>query len=81
MISGNVLDRVNQTKFLGFITDEQLKWSDHILKSFKSKIASSLYAINAPKTCVIKRCLLMIYNSLILSYLSYGILLWGSASM
>ena len=27
MISGNVLDRVNQTKFLGFIIDEQLNWS------------------------------------------------------
>ncbi len=80
MISGNVLDRVKQTKFLGFIIDEQLNWSDHII-SFKSKVASSLYAINAAKTCVTKRCLLMLYNSLILPYLSYGILLWGSTSM
>ncbi len=55
MISGNVLDRVKQTKFLGFIIDEQLNWSDHII-SFKSKIASSVYAINAAKACLTKRC-------------------------
>ncbi len=60
--------------------DEQLNWSDHII-SFKSKIAPSLYAINAAKTCLAKRCLSMLYNSLILPYLSYVILLWGSTSM
>ncbi len=48
--------------------------------SCKSKLASSLNALNSVRSNLSRQCLLMRYNSLVLPHISYGILLWGSAS-
>ncbi len=47
--------------------------------SCRAKIPSTLYALNSSKTCLTEQCSLMLYNSLVLPILSYGILRWGSA--
>ncbi len=71
--------RVSKFKFLGITIDEHLTWVDHLM-SCKSKLASSLYALNSVRSHFSRQCLFMLYNSLVLPHLSYGILLWGSAS-
>jgi hypothetical protein len=72
------IERKHHIKFLGIWVDEKLEWSDHVLHC-KAKLSSSLYAINAAKRYLTSTNLLMLYNALVYPYLSYGILLWGSA--
>jgi hypothetical protein len=75
---GNMqIERKQCVKFLGIIVDEKLEWSEQI-SNCKAKLSSSLYAINSSKRYLTSKHLLMLYNSIVYPYLSYGILLWGS---
>ena len=76
-IGNTTIDRKQHVKFLGVIVDEKLEWSEHIIHC-KAKLSSSLYAINSCKRYLTSGHLLMLYNCLIYSHLSYGVLLWGS---
>ena len=78
-LSNENITRVNSTKFLGMIIDDKLNWQDHISHT-KNKMSSGLYALNKSKHVLGKNHLKTLYHSLIHPYLSYGILLWGSAS-
>ena len=71
------IERKSHVKFLGLLVDEKLEWSEHI-KYCTSKLSSSLYALNSSKKYLTTKHLIMLYNSLVYPYLSYGILLWGS---
>ena len=70
------VDRVTDFNFLGITLDEQLNWRSHINK-ISAKISKSIGILYKLKhflpLCVLK----MLYHSLILPHLSYGILLWG----
>ena len=44
----------------------------------KAKLSSSLYAIRQSRQLLTSDHLLMLYNTLIYPYLTYGVLLWGS---
>ena len=48
-ICGNSLTYLKNTKFLGVIIDEKLKWSDHIRYIFKN-ISKSIVIINKTRT-------------------------------
>ena len=65
-------------KFLGLLIDDQLQWTHH-LQHCKSKIASSLYAINSVKHILFRPHLKSLYYALVHPYIDYGILLWRSA--
>jgi hypothetical protein len=78
-LSNENITRVNSTKFLGMIIDDKLNWQDHISHT-KNKMSSGLYALNKSKHVLGKNHLKTLYHSLIHPYLSYGLLLWGSAS-
>ena len=76
-IGNNKIERKQYVKFLGIMVDEKLDWSEHISRC-KLKLSSSIFAINAAKRYLTTQHLLMLYNSLVYPYLSYGVLLWGA---
>jgi hypothetical protein len=78
IIGKAVIKRKDCVKFLGITMDENLTWQNHI-KICKSKIASSIYAINRIKKIIPNNYLRTLYFSMIYPYLSYGIQIWGSA--
>ena len=57
--------------------DDKLNWSEHI-NYIHSKLSKSLYALNCSKHLIPTSYMKTLYDSLIHSYLTYGILLWGS---
>jgi hypothetical protein len=77
-IGSERIKRVQHTKFLGLIIDEQLQWTAHI-KHVKSKLSSSLYAIRNAKHILSTSQLKTLYYSMVHPYLEYGLLLWGVA--
>jgi hypothetical protein len=71
------LTRVNKTKFLGVIIDENLSFKYHI-ESVSNNISCNVGIMHKLKHFIPKRILYCIYCSLILPYLNYGILAWGN---
>ena len=65
--------------FLGFILDEGLSWKKHtdVVRNKIPKVVGILYKLNN----IFPRYILQtLYNSLIASYINYGLLLWGAES-
>ena len=77
-IGNDSIEKRTCIKFLGIHLDEKLTWNYHI-KICRSKIAGSIYAINRIKHLISQKYLRTLYFSMIYPYLSYGIILWGSA--
>lgn len=76
-LDGTQLTRVNQTKFLGVIIDENLTWKDHI-DAISKTISRNVGVLNKLKHFIPNRILYSLYCTLILPYISYGILAWGA---
>ena len=78
------LDRIGHNckdtffKFVGVRLDEYLNWDQHT-KYILSKISSANFVINQAKKLLPMNIRMLIYNSLVKSYLEYGILAWGNA--
>ena len=75
-INGQTIDRVSEFNFLGLIIDEHLTWDAHIQKT-SNKISRALGIMARLKRFLPLNVLRLIYNSLILPHLQYGILIWG----
>ena len=71
------IQRVCHAKLFGIIIDETLNWGPHIDYVAK-KIASGSYAINTVKKYLSVRKFL--YYSFVHSYISYGVMIWSSAT-
>jgi len=65
---------INSTKFLGFIINNTLSWTDHIA-AVTSKVNKACYAIRAIKRFMSSDMLRTIYFSYVRSVMSYGIIL------
>ena len=67
------------TKFLGLLIDRKLSWKDHIsyICNKVSRFTGIFYRL---KDYLPLHILLLLYNTLILPHLSYGIILWGNAN-
>jgi len=70
------IKRVAQTKFLGIILDEHLKWHPHI-NLVQNKIAKSIGIIKRLKNVLPSQTLKTLYNTFIAPYLSYGTIIWA----
>ena len=70
------IDMVSNFDFLGLTLNEHLNWKSHIDK-ISNKISRSIGIINRLKHSLPLKPKLLIYNSLILPYLNFGILSWG----
>ena len=71
------LEAVSFITFLGITVDNKLSWKYHIDNTCKI-ISRNIGIINKIKYHFSPSSLLMLYSSLILPYLNYGILAWGN---
>ena len=71
------LTSVNNTKFLGVIIDNKLKWLDHIT-FVKNKISKSIGIINKIRKFLNKKTLRNLYYTFVYPYLIYCIEFWGN---
>ena len=76
IINGVKIDVVDSHKFLGLTLDKHLNWMLHI-KSISLKISKTIGSIYRLKCFFPKNILRILYCSLILPFISYGILVWG----
>jgi hypothetical protein len=70
------IERVKNFNFLGLMLNENMTWTDHINK-IANKISRSLGILNRLKHFLPMKTKILIYSSLILSHLNFGILAWG----
>jgi hypothetical protein len=75
-LNGQSIQRASSFNFLGIVVNEFLTWSDHI-SYISQKINPVVGLLNRLKHQLPTRILKMIYNTLILSRLHYGNILWG----
>ena len=75
-INGTNIKRVQSFNFLGITLSESMSWANHLLfiKKKISKVIGILYRL---KTTFPSEVLKTLYKSLVLSYINYGLLLWG----
>ena len=71
------LERVESTKFLGIIIDENLTWKKHIDVISKT-ISRNVGMLTKMKHYVPGYILYSLYCTLVLPYINYSILIWGN---
>lgn len=76
-IENSKIDFVDHFNFLGIIIDKHLNWNNHT-EMIAKKISKTIGVMNRLKHSLPSNILLTIYNSLILSYINYGIIVWGN---
>jgi hypothetical protein len=64
-------------KFLGIFIDNKLKWNKHI-EYLENKLIKVIRILNITKHKLDKQSLIKIYNSLVLSNITYCSEIWGS---
>lgn len=69
--------RVFTTKFLGVEIDHKLNWSYHI-KSIENKLSSANFILRKIKHKLNTDTALKLYDTLILTHLSYCNIIWGN---
>jgi hypothetical protein len=78
-IRGQVLDTVEETKFLGIIVDMELNWKKHIIYTSK-KIAKAIGILSKTRQFLDKKNLVQMYYAFIHPYIIYGNIIWGNAT-
>ena len=71
------IEAVTSMKCLGLIIDDKLSWKCHI-DSICRTISRNIGIVNKVKFFLPTSSLLMLYSTLILPYLNYGIIVWGN---
>ena len=72
------IQKVKETKFLGVIIDNKLKWSAHIMYISK-KIAKGIGILLKSRKVFDNDTLLSLYHTFVYTYLHYCIHVWGKA--
>ena len=72
------IQEVKETKFLGVIIDNKLKWSAHI-SYISKKISKGIGTILKSRKVFCNETLLSLYHTFVYPYLSYCIHVWGKA--
>ena len=75
-LDGDKIQKVQSTRFLGVIIDENLSWDPH-LDQLMSKLNLSVVAIKRIYKFIPKSEYLKLYNALFMSHISYCISCWG----
>ena len=78
-INGSQLNRVNFTKSLGVLIDENLTWSNHI-NAISEKISSGIGSIKRISYCVPPATLHNVYHGLVQSHFDYCSVVWGNCA-
>ena len=77
-IDNNTIEKVDKTKFLGVIIDSKLQWKYHI-QYISSKISKSIGILMKARKVFCTNTLVSLYYSFVYSYLSYCVMVWGTA--
>ena len=75
-LNGTVLQRVEDSKFLGIVIDQHLTWKNHI-DYITKKILRITGLLRRIRFYVNQTHLKMLYNSLIYPYIHYGNIVWA----
>jgi len=79
VINETTIAQVNETVFLGVVLDNNLTWKSHIATcSLAVKISKSIGIIFRSSFSLSTPSLRLLYNAMILPYLNYCNLVWGS---
>ena len=70
------IEYVKNFNYLGIIFDNNMTWKNHV-EMIRKKLGRICCIINRLKHFLPKDILLMIYNTLVLPHINYGVLLWG----
>ncbi len=70
------IERVQDFNFIGLTLNENLNWKSHI-NDISNTISKSMGILNKLKHFLPLNIKILLYNSLILSHLNFGILAWG----
>ena len=79
MLNNNIVERKHETKFLGIIVDEKLKWDNHI-QYISTKISKNIGVIDKMRNALNHETKNLLYYSLVYPYLHYCSTVWGSAN-
>ena len=77
ILNGSKIARKKQIKYLGVVMEEDLKFNQHI-SNISSIISRNIGIMGRAKTFLSSRELVILYNSLVLPYLNYCAVVWGS---
>ena len=75
-IDDTIIERVQEFNFLGLILNENLNWKSHT-DSIANKVSKCVGILNKLKYFLPLNIKILIYSSLVLSHLNFGILAWG----
>ena len=75
-MDNKIIDKVLDFNFLGIHFNEQLNWKSHVDK-LSVKCCRILGILNRLKRILPLNIKIILYNSLMLPHLNYGITLWG----
>ena len=76
MINNTLMERVTEFIFLGLTVNEYMNWNSHI-KKIANKISRTLGVMNRLRRYLPISAIKLMYDSLILSHLQFGITNWG----
>ena len=74
-LGDNKIKKISETKTLGVIVDDQLKWNSHI-NMVATKVSKGIGMIRRMKAFVPQSTLISVYNSIILPHFDYCSLVW-----
>ena len=77
ILENNVLEQVDNTKFLGVYIDQHLEWKTDV-NFIPAKISKSVWLLYKAKCYLPSKSLLTLYYALLYPYLTYGNLIWAS---
>ena len=79
-IRGEIINQVENIKFLGIILDERLSWKEHV-RYISTKLAKSIGILGKAKNYICKKLLrLSLYYSFIYPHLNYVVSVWGNCA-
>ena len=78
-LNGHQITHIKHTKFVGVYIDERLNWEEHV-KQLPTKLSKIICVLLRLKLHLTTKLLHLVYNSLILPYLTYCNLIWSCAS-
>ena len=78
-INNENIEKISSFNFLGIHLDENLTWNKNT-NMLTNKLSKVLGILNRLKYIYPQHILLIIYNSLFMSHVNYGNILWGSCS-
>lgn len=79
LVKDEELELVDSTVFLGLTLDSKLQWGPHIA-NLSNRLSSAAFAVSKIRQLTDVKTARLVYFSYFHSIMSYGILLWGSAS-